>query len=321
MSEFDPFDPFGSLPRQPAKEKPGTSPLDALLPPPRPQPPAELLAKLLSSEKEEPLNPERLKAIQRMIETNNPSPTTPQESLTKKLRIHVTTGLRLIEEKKVQKQNGVPWLSRLKTLLESILGESCWTKHIVEFRNRVARDGLPIEEFSREVRLASDFVELLEQTANSAVGCLLSRASRTPATSNVFIIHGKDELNSRRLSDHLRDEGLNPVVMMAQPGMSRPLSDKFEEEASKCAFAFALFTADDVIQSGSKEYYQARPNVIYETGWFVGRLGKSRIAPLLQDGAEMHTDLQGISRIHFDQDVREKSHDIRRELKGAGLVH
>jgi len=110
------------------------------------------------------------------------------------------------------------------------------------------------------------------------------------------------------------------IVMMARPGLSRPLTDKFEDEASKCAFAFALFTADDFVSSETEHYGQARPNVIYETGWFIGRLEKTRATLLLQSGAEMHTDLQGVSRIHFQHDVREKFQEIRRELKAIGLV-
>jgi hypothetical protein len=320
MSHFDPLDPFAPTSGQPRKDTSRNSPLGELPSAPKTQPPAALLAKLLSPEKEQ-ISPERLKAIETMLRTQNASPPAPQVSLTKKLRIHITNGLRLIDEKKAVKQNGIPWLSRLKGLLESLFGESSWTKHLEEITKRIGRSGLVVDEFSREVRLATEFVQFLEHTANSTAGIPASRISPYPATNDVFIIHGKDELNSRRLSDYLRDEGMNPVVMMARAGMSRALSDKFEEEASKCVFAFGLFTMDDLIHSDAKKYYQARPNVIYETGWFVGRIGKSRVTLLLQEGTEMHTDLQGISRIHFSEDVREKSHDIRRELKGAGLVH
>jgi predicted nucleotide-binding protein len=73
------------------------------------------------------------------------------------------------------------------------------------------------------------------------------------------------------------------------------------------------------VSADGGEYQQARPNVIYETGWFIGRLGKTRVVLLLQSGAEMHTDLQGVSRIHFEHDVREKFQEIHRELKAASV--
>jgi predicted nucleotide-binding protein len=50
--------------------------------------------------------------------------------------------------------------------------------------------------------------------------------------------------------------------------MSRPLTEKFEDEAQTCSFAFAIFTPDDEVVKPDKPYKQARPNVIYEVGWF-----------------------------------------------------
>jgi predicted nucleotide-binding protein len=123
-----------------------------------------------------------------------------------------------------------------------------------------------------------------------------------------------------RLSDLLRENNLVPIVMRAQPGMSRVLTDKFEAEASKCSFAFAIFTPDDAVLVGSRQYGQARPNVIYETGWFIGRLGKERVVLLLKHGTEMHTDLQGVSRVQFVEDVSHAYGDIQRELRAAALI-
>jgi len=168
-----------------------------------------------------------------------------------------------------------------------------------------------------EITHLADFIEM---AAGMPSGVAVSRPSKIPSTKNVFIIHGHDELNARRLGDLLRDNGLSPIVMRSQPGMSRVLTDKFEAEASKCTFAFAIFTPDDIVTSESKQYGQARPNVIYETGWFVARLGKERVVLVLGQGAEMHTDLQGVSRIQFRDDLLHSSHDIHRELKAAGLL-
>jgi hypothetical protein len=243
--------------------------------------------------------------------------------LIEKLRDHVAFGSRLLNENKVTKASSTSRVLRLKSTLQPVFGSTApYLKKVEELRKRCASTGISNQEFSDRLKLTADFVDFLGGAAGIDSGFAMSRASRPPTTKNVFIIHGKDELNARRLADYLReDEDVNPIVMMARPGMSRALTDKFEDEASKCFFAFALFTADDLVQSESEQYQQARPNVIYETGWFIGRLGKTRVTLLLQSGAEMHTDLQGVSRIHFDRDVREKCQDIRRELKAVGLVY
>jgi predicted nucleotide-binding protein len=268
--------------------------------------------------------PELLKRIETTLSQQpTPSAASPIKSLIEKLRDHVALGSRLLNENKVTKASSTSWMFRLKAIVQPMLGGAApYMKRVEELRRRCASTGIPNEEFSNRVQLTADLVDFLEGAAGNTSGLAISRASRPPATKNVFIIHGQDELNARRLADYLReDEDVNPIVMMARPGMSRPLTDKFEDEASRCFFAFALFTADDLVQSASEQYQQARPNVIYETGWFIGRLGKTRVTLLLQSGAEMHTDLQGVSRIHFDQDVREKCQDIRRELKAVGFTY
>jgi hypothetical protein len=50
-------------------------------------------------------------------------------------------------------------------------------------------------------------------------------------------------------------------------------------------------------QAGS--YAQARPNVIFELGWFYGSLGHSRVCILFKNGTQIHSDLGGISRVQF----------------------
>ncbi len=52
-------------------------------------------------------------------------------------------------------------------------------------------------------------------------------------------------------------------------------------------------------------YFQARPNVIYELGWFVGKLDRENVRILLQDGAKIHSDIDGISPIQFNENIDE----------------
>jgi predicted nucleotide-binding protein len=304
MSTDKPFDPF------------------SWLPPKRPQP---SISDLLSNNPYTPPSnpsPELLKQIESALkQPQTPSPPALQKSLADKLKDHVAFGNKLLNENKLTKSTAAGWVARLRILLQPMfLNGSPFMKQLDALRKQWATTVPTKEELSEKIRLAFDIADFLEQTAGVPSGYPRSRSSRAPATKNVFIIHGKDELNARRLADSLREEGANPIVMMAQPGLSRALTDKFEDEASKCSFAFALFTTDDLVSSDTEQYGQARPNVIYETGWFIGRLGKTRAILLLQTGAEMHTDLQGVSRIHFQNDVREKFQEIRRELKAIGLV-
>jgi len=91
--------------------------------------------------------------------------------------------------------------------------------------------------------------------------------------------------------------------------------------AQTCSYAIALFTADDKVTTKTRdEYWQPRPNVIFETGWFVGRLGKERVLILLQEGVKIYSDFDGVNRIHFRSDIEDKFRAIRVELEAARLI-
>jgi predicted nucleotide-binding protein len=143
----------------------------------------------------------------------------------------------------------------------------------------------------------------------------------TPDPSVIFIIHGHDELNLLRLKEIARERWkLNPVVLAKQASKGRTIIEKFEEEAQRACYAFALLTPDDMVTCKDKEYAQARPNVIFELGWFYGRLGRERVAILFKEGTTIHSDLDGICRIQFNNAVDEIVPDMERELVAAEIL-
>jgi predicted nucleotide-binding protein len=87
---------------------------------------------------------------------------------------------------------------------------------------------------------------------------------------------------------------------------------------------FAILTPDDMIRSRDNsteyEYLQPRPNVIFELGWFYGKLGRAKVCILHKKGAMIHSDLQGISHIQFNKSILEKVTEIESELKAGDLI-
>ena len=117
-----------------------------------------------------------------------------------------------------------------------------------------------------------------------------------PRTGAVFIVHGHDVANTLRLRTLLKERfDLHPTILSEEPGKGRTVIEKFEEEASKAAFAFALVTPDDLVSIAGVQRSQARPNVVFELGWFCGRLGRERICILFREGTSIHSDLDGVS--------------------------
>ena len=144
----------------------------------------------------------------------------------------------------------------------------------------------------------------------------------TTATKPViFIVHGHDELNLLRLKELLRERWIvESIVLSGEPGRGRTIIEKFEEEAQRATFAFVLMSPDDQIAVPGGEYAQSRPNVIFELGWFYGRLGRERVCILFKKGTRIHSDLDGVSRVEFGSSVSEKIEEIERELVEAKVL-
>lgn len=143
-----------------------------------------------------------------------------------------------------------------------------------------------------------------------------------PAGRKVFIVHGHDEGAWRGLKELVESEfGLDTLVLKQEPSATRTLIQKFEAEAADCAFAIVLVTPDDLVKKGKVATLQARPNVLFELGWFYGRLGPGRVT-IVQKGAgtELPSDLRGIVTLVYDKDVKEVLLDLRAELDTAGLL-
>ena len=74
------------------------------------------------------------------------------------------------------------------------------------------------------------------------------------------------------------------------------------------------------MEKEGRKYFQARPNVMYEGGWFAASLGRSRVLLLLEEGVDMFSDLQGVLQLRFAKSLDECYRRIEMELKNAELV-
>jgi predicted nucleotide-binding protein len=193
--------------------------------------------------------------------------------------------------------------------------------------------GNPMRNLVDEAQMYDAFLETLSEEIAAHPGEVLDVpvaataappevVSPAPGSSNaVFVVHGHDELNLLRLKEMLRDRwGLDPIVLSGEPGKGRTIIEKFEQEAQRAVFALALLTPDDIVEVKDQHYAQGRPNVIFELGWFYGRLGRSRVCILFKKGTQIHSDLDGISRLEFSERVDEKRDELERELAAAEIV-
>jgi predicted nucleotide-binding protein len=144
---------------------------------------------------------------------------------------------------------------------------------------------------------------------------------KVEVSKRIFIVHGHDEINTLKLKNILGEHWhLDPKILRGEPGKGRTLIEKFEQEAEKAIYAFVLFSPDDLVEVKGTTYTQARPNAIFELGWFYGRLTRQKVCILFKKGTKIPSDLDGITRIEFDNTVDEKILEIERELRAANLL-
>ncbi len=151
--------------------------------------------------------------------------------------------------------------------------------------------------------------------------------------TEIFISHGKDQTSLNKLKEMLTSFGLKPVVLSEQPSGGKTVMEKLEAY-SDVGFAFVILTPDDLggfVEMGSKwsrpqrlrkflktAHTRPRQNVILEFGYFVGKLGRDRVACLLKKPVEQPSDMQGIVYLSFKESLQEIKEEILKELKAAG---
>lgn len=142
-----------------------------------------------------------------------------------------------------------------------------------------------------------------------------------PNTREVFVIHGRDEAAKQKVARFLEKLDLTPVILHEQPNQGQTIIEKFEQHA-QVGFAVALLTPDDggALQ-GEAEHIKprARQNVVFELGYFLGRLGRKRVCALVKgEDLERPSDYAGVAYIPLD-DYGGWERKLFKELKEAGF--
>ncbi|WP_311395871.1 nucleotide-binding protein [Escherichia coli] len=84
---------------------------------------------------------------------------------------------------------------------------------------------------------------------------------------------------------------------------SRTIIEKFEAESGDVSFAIVLMTPDDSGSALASEStrLRARQNVLYELGYFAGKLGRGKVLVLRKGDIEIPSDLAGVLYTELDE--------------------
>ena len=138
-------------------------------------------------------------------------------------------------------------------------------------------------------------------------------------TKEVFVIHGRDNEAKETVARFLTRLDLTPVILHEQPNQGWTIIEKFEQHA-QVGFAVALLTPDDMGALKNEEKNlkpRARQNVVFELGYFLGRLGRKRVCALTKGNVEIPSDYDGVVYISLDDGGWKMN--LIRELKNVGF--
>jgi len=146
-------------------------------------------------------------------------------------------------------------------------------------------------------------------------------------SDKMFVVHGHDELAKNELEILIREWGFEPIVLNRQADQGQTIIEKIEKQSADVGFAFILLTPDEVSylkdqhslpDAKRKKEWRARPNVILEFGYSVGKLGRSRVCCIYTGDVKLPTDMDGILYKKYQSKVGEVAYEIIKELKSAG---
>lgn len=180
---------------------------------------------------------------------------------------------------------------------------------LVTFRQKLGRliDWLHVNYFSDEYR---PFSGSPQKTSSD----------QTKKFENkIFVVHGHDTAILHQVARLIEKLDIEPIILFEQPGKSQTIIEKLESN-SNVAFAVIILTPDDVGKALAEEKLKprARQNVVFELGYFIGRLNRNYVSVLYDESIELPSDYRGVEYIRIDIDGAWKL-KLAKEMKAAGM--
>lgn len=137
------------------------------------------------------------------------------------------------------------------------------------------------------------------------------RRTSTGLKTNVLICHGNRQTPTLKVKNFLREElKLNPILFEdhAKPGLT--IIENLEIIAAECSSSIIIITKEDVQENGQ---VRARQNVIHELGYCHAYFGRERVVVMLEEGAEIPSNISGILYTPFRDSAIEICYEFLRK--------
>lgn len=223
----------------------------------------------------------------------------------------------------------VAWQTRVQSIVVKLFGKDSAHNSAMETALAVRVKGNGADKFEQCRNYIIGTLQTAIDTLKDDVFNELNTESAVAPGSfsnKVFVVHGHDDVAKSALEVFLSEIGLEPIVLHRQADQGQTIIEKFEKHAD-VGYAFILLTPDEVAylckgepidDNDRKKELRARPNVIFEFGYFVGKLGRSRVCCLHTGNVTLPTDVSGMIYKSYSSSIEEAAYGIIKDLKAAG---
>lgn len=186
--------------------------------------------------------------------------------------------------------------------------------------NEVEWEKSRARRMDERLKVVEGLIELLE--AKAQVATSPNQKPDEPSHGNrVFLVHGHNKAALEATARFLERLDLETIILHEQPNEGRTIIEKFIDY-SNVGFAVVLLTDDDIGGSRSAKHEELKPrarqNVVFELGFFIGKLGRKSVCALYQPSVEIPSDYSGVLFIPLDTHGGWKL-ALAKEMKTCGL--
>lgn len=148
--------------------------------------------------------------------------------------------------------------------------------------------GITVEDIQRQTRRVLNENAAASREASSVQSATVTRLNQ------VLIVHGHDNEIKDTVAKYVENLGLKVVILHEQASRGVTFNEKFEHYLGEAAFVIALLTPDDLVApmpDPQATKFRASQNVIYELGFFHGKLGRNRVCALFKSESQRALEL------------------------------
>ena len=222
------------------------------------------------------------------------------------------------------------WKTRSANLIKQVVSENSAPMKMLAMGLEADTEGNYQDKFniakSNIIEALRKTLEITKQDTFNELRKSSSKSTSTVFSNKIFVVHGHDHTLKAEVENFLHTIGLESVVLHRKPDEGQTIIEKFEKH-SDVGYAFILLTPDEIAYTIDQEKVddkerrkelRTRPNVIFEFGYFVGKLGRNRVCCLYKGDVTLPSDLSGLIYKKITTTVENEGFSLIKELKAAG---